>query len=531
MSKKIFFLKDVALISLCFFPLWFFEYKNYLQVNFLIIFILITLISSLILFTLRHKNFNSMFYSVYSIILFYGIDSKIGFFTFVDKQIETGIIKYILPSIFLIFSIILIYKLLAKSEKTKTIFMFVLISLFLINLVPLSLFTYKNYEIENLKLNGKINFSDKKKLIILHLDEMVGYDGIDISIRYGKEAKKSYYDLFNKYQFNLYSAAYSIYNNTVDSIPNLLNFDFNTNKNNSSDYYTWNTFDKKSKWKVNKNKFFEINKNKKIIATKEQSGNFCNKWVDTCLYSNPENNYKKYIKSFDFNEFDYFIKQTHNQRSLLFQYIWKLTRNSKLFNDYHFLTFYKVKFENDLTNFSKLINKTEFDIYFAHFIFPHRPFVFDLDKEKKKCSFNSKYTKNEFFKTHDEMLSQHYKEIICTNYYLDNFLNSLNLNQGKDNLEILILTDTGTGSSNFERNIKANDFQKYLRDNYSVLFAIKNANSVFELNDEFVSSQELFSRFYNNMHYTINSSEIKKVHDWESNTYRSVSNFLVKKEK
>ncbi len=527
MSEEKFTLKDIILVSLCLLPLWLFEYQNYLNINFWFIFLLLTIVTCSFLFLLNYKNkFITLYYFIYSTILFYGIDSKIGFFTFVDKLLKSGLIKYLLPTFFLFFTVYLIYQLLIRSSKTKNIFLFVLISLFLVNLLPLKLFTYNNYEIENIKIDYATKVSEKKKLIILHLDEMVGYDGIDTNISYGAEAKKSYYDLFFKYQFNLYSSAYSIYNNTIDSIPNLLNFDFNTKINNSSNYYDWNNFDKKSKWKVNENKFFENNKNKKIIATKEQSGNFCNKWVKSCLYSNPENNYKKYIKSFKFSEFDYFVKQTHNQRSLLFQYIWKLGLERKLFNDYHFLTFYKVKFENDLENFSKLINKTDFDIYFAHFIFPHRPFIFDLNVDLKKCTFNSKYTSDKYYKNRKDMLTQHYKEIICTNYYLDNFLNSLTNNFNSDNLELLILTDTGTKTPNFENNSENEEYQKYLRDNYSVLFAIKQKNSVFEINEEFVSSQELFSRFFNNEHGKIELSKNKRIHDDVTNTYKSVSNFL-----
>ena len=47
-------------------------------------------------------------------------------------------------------------------------------------------------------------------------------------------------------------------------------------------------------------------------------------------------------------------------------------------NDYHYLTFHKVKFANDLKNFEKIILNTNYDIYLTHFLFPHPPFAFDV---------------------------------------------------------------------------------------------------------------------------------------------------------
>ena len=72
---------------------------------------------------------------------------------------------------------------------------------------------------------------------------------------------------------------------------------------------------------------------------------------------------------------------------------------------------------------------------------------------------------DKFFDTPKKILQQHYKEIVCTNYYLDSFLEKIK--NKIDNLEILLVSDTGTKTED-------NDETKYLRDNYSVLFAIKN---------------------------------------------------------
>ena len=98
----------------------------------------------------------------------------------------------------------------------------------------------------------------------------------------------------------------------MDSIPNLLNFNFNTNKKYKSKfnkYVRWNKFDRGSKWKVVENKFFENNQSKKIIASKEQSADFCYKFVSACLYSNHINTYGKYVDFFEFKLKDYIFKK------------------------------------------------------------------------------------------------------------------------------------------------------------------------------------------------------------------------------
>ena len=60
---------------------------------------------------------------------------------------------------------------------------------------------------------------------------------IDENINYGKMAQKLF-GSFKKFNLKLYSSAYSIYHNSADSIPNLLNFDFQTSKLNSQEYYS-----------------------------------------------------------------------------------------------------------------------------------------------------------------------------------------------------------------------------------------------------------------------------------------------------
>ena len=102
------------------------------------------------------------------------------------------------------------------------------------------------------------------------------------------------------------------------------------------------------------------------------------------MYSNHINTYNKYVELFKFGIKDYIFKKTYNQKTIFFYYFWRFTKtledkfDKKLFNDYHFFVFHKVKFENDLDNLVKLILYTNFDIYFSHLIFPHKPLLLNM---------------------------------------------------------------------------------------------------------------------------------------------------------
>ncbi len=519
---------DFFIICLSILPIWFFDKENFFNLKIFLFFIFILI---LFYFFLRVcVKLNKFFYILFiSTIIFYGLDSKIGFWIFFENQFFVSWEKYIYSFLFVILSIILIFLLLGHSEISKKIFLFSLFTLMIVNLAPNYFNDKEIYVIENLNIQKK-NTVDKKKIIILHLDEMVGYNGIDEKIPYGKLAKKSYLNLFSKHNFEVFGSAYSIYNNTVDSIPNLLNFDFSTSKDYKSkfnEYVRWNSFDRKSKWKVVKNKFFENNKSKNIIASKEQSADFCYKYVNACLYSNHINTYNKYVELFKFGIKDYIFKKTYNQKTIFFYYFWRFTKtledkfDKKLFNDYHFFVFHKVKFENDLDNLVKLILYTNFDIYFSHLIFPHKPFTFEYDDKSNRCYFEENYINNFDYSNTKSLLQQHYKEIICTNLYLDNFFQKLKSNKNFENHEIILVSDTGTITNN--KNMKG-----FYRDNYSVLYARKITNSIdFKINNEFVSSQELFSRHYNDNHNFADVVKYKnRIHLHDTNEFVDVNDFM-----
>ena len=62
------------------------------------------------------------------------------------------------------------------------------------------------------------------RLIHLILDEHQGIEGIPLDTDYARKLKHKIKELYQRYGFNLYGGAYSHYFETVDSIPNLVNF-------------------------------------------------------------------------------------------------------------------------------------------------------------------------------------------------------------------------------------------------------------------------------------------------------------------
>tara|TARA_B100000686_G_scaffold348273_1_gene438884 strand:- start:358 stop:1950 length:1593 start_codon:yes stop_codon:yes gene_type:complete len=507
---------DLILIYFCITPVWLFSKLGVYEIFIISISVLLTFFIFLLITKIKKKN--SLFFI--SIIFFYGLDSKLGLWSIFETQIDSGLVRYLLSIIFSSLIIIFIFKIINKDVlKFKKIFSFMIVLLFSINWLFDYNFHSKNKKIETLTLENKI--IQKDKTIILLLDEMIGHDGINEKIKYGKLAKKSYTNLSKKFDFKLYSSAYTIFDESIHSIPALLNFDHQTYKNNSKNYYFESVFDKKTKWIIKKNKFFEQNKEKKIITNKNQAISYCSNIPNECIVSDAINNSNIYLDNFNFSKKDYFFKKMHNQKSITFQIIWRVLYEKKLINDYHYLTFNKVKFDNDLKNLGQIINNTNYDIYFFHLLFPHRPFTFELKFDENKCFFNEKYLDNSLFEDERKTLEQHYKEIICTNNYLSKFLDTLSVNFNTNhNYKIILMSDTGLKQ---KEEIKD---QLSMKNHHSVFFAVKQKNKKFEIDENFKSSQELFSNYLNKENqYKQNDQLIHKVYSTIDNKFIKIKKF------
>jgi len=517
-DKKDSLLLNFFLIIICVTPYWILN--DFDSINKSIIFYYFVYINFffIILFILKLIKNDKLIYFFYSSLIFYGLDNKLSFLIYFEDLSKYSILKYFAVLIFCLITIITLYLFLKKNFLlTKKISLNFLLIVFLINFFVNFNLNNKYEKIEKFKTtsyNLEEKFKTKKTLIII-LDEMLGYRSIDERKNFGSMAKKSYIDLFKKHNFTLFESSYSIYDNSEQAISASLNFDYNINKNNINSYVKKRSLDKNTLWEIKKNKFFEENNSRKIISNKNHAIHYCNDQVIKCFQSNSINNYGNYVKNFNFNSLNYFLEEMSNENSILLKFYFKILEKTKIYKNYHYLTFNKAKFQNDLNNLSKIVKFEKAEIFLFHFLFPHRPFFFEIASKEKGCIFNKDKLKISD-KNVNEVLIQHYKEIICTNYYLDKFLDNIFKDIDSKNINIVIMSDTG---------IKIGDKSKKenLKNHHSVLFASKINNKKFNLDSSFVSSQKLFNNFIKNK--TSESDKIIKIYDETTNEFVSIDEF------
>ena len=493
--------------------------------------------------TYQFKKFNNLknTYLIFlSMIIFLGFDKNLKLWLFfqtmlITLQTEKNLISYLTSFIFFIFVSYFIFKISSKNEtnlKKAALFSILFLSIFNISSEYYLDMRHKNLEkiIEKNK-SDDLNHN-KERNVIIFLDGLVGPGGIDDKIDKDIGAKTSIINLYKKHDFKLYTNAYSIYYETIQSIPSVLNFDFQAKIDNSStaldptlltnrrtyskemmldkNYMKASTLDKNSTYFLKKNKFFSEN-GKKIFATKNRIFNFCNEKVSEC-YSLNHNfpSEKKYV-----SRFESLIKNLRDERSILYQYLWRTLVLFGFEKEFLFIT-EKIFFEKDLNDLERVVSNSDFDTYLSFYMYPHSPFI--LEKNGENCLLK-KITKNPFEleDTRKDLLEKHYQEIYCGNLIIDKFLNRLKENNNFNNLNILIISDTGYKIDMNDLNIKTAGLEKYnkkyLNDAHKVLFAIKQGNSSYGIDDTLISSQELFSKYFKKNYANMKSESEAVVFD------------------
>ena len=169
-----------------------------------------------------------------------------------------------------------------------------------------------------------------------------------------------------------------------------------------------------------------------------------------------------------------------------------------------------------------MISSTNYETYLTFYMFPHSPFII---KKGKNCLF-SKYAKEIFVQEESSysLFMKHYQEIYCVNLIFDKFLEKLSVKNKMENLNILIISDTGMKID--KNDIKNNNIDslgnhdpKYINDAHKVLFAIHKGNSTYSLDETLISSQELFSKYFNNNYIPKKDVKSFKVFDNQKNSF------------
>lgn len=482
---------NLILVSTVFFPFWL-VFSNESKPIFKEIFFLYIL-AILIFYTLteflKKKKFIFFEKILISLLIFFGLDINFGLWLIFDKIFDLRVLNYIFSLIIIITICFFIFKLI-KKDKNKKFFTIILVGLTFYNsviLLQLNTNTKRNYENEEGK-NQTLSKNQNRKLII-YLDEMVGPGAINPSSVYGKKALKSFKNTFANNNFKIYENSFSIFPQTVQSITHSLNFSFDK-KNNTKKYSGENYFDRESKWYVKKNKFFD--QSSSVLANKSLGLDFCrNKNVDKCVNINADLLSAKFIEGFDVSKKEYVFNKFHKTNSILIRYIWRIFYSISFFPHYSDFTYQKAYFENNLEDIFDIISNTNYEVNLFHLLVPHRPFGYRM-VDDKKCIFDKKRIQINHGTTSEinkKYLNEYYQEVTCTNIFLNNFFQKLKRQNIFENLDILVISDTGVGMTTKER------MYNYL-SGHSILFAIKTNNEIKINKDKLLSSQFLFAKFF-----------------------------------
>ena len=161
----------------------------------------------------------------------------------------------------------------------------------------------------------------------------------------------------------------------------------------------------------------------------------------------------------------------------------------------------KAYFEKDLSKLFEVIKNEKYDLYFAHFLVPHKPFGFD-----RKCNYKNFPALNfdPIF-----MQTQHNNEIYCTNLFLNNFFDKMKKLANFNDFKIIIVSDHGARNS-----LDPKDF-------FSVNTLVKDSIKQTYIDKEIISVQDVVSEFFNQS--KINNSTDKKYYDYDTKKFIDVN--------
>ena len=502
-------LKFYNLIGLiAFIPIWVFRGNlNYIEISLAIFFFfLLPFIFHFYFFGnlfIKKEKPNKFFLSYYlSLIIVFSIDHNLGlmgtinYIQNVKKSLaivdfEVSNIEIII--LFLILSIIIfliIYFLEEKGVKILIVFLFTLI-------VTNALDFRKNVSSFPKITQNKFykNSNNRQKKLVLIFDEMSGINSLESIHPSGSEFKKNAKNFFEKYGFAYYVNAKSVSAASDISIPTLLNFIQDNseiqkykdlrlkNKNpltkKSKNYFTEN--------EILNNKFFDNSDNKNIIVYQSLYLDFCKHHkVIKCHQFNPFDRNNKFVNGFKDNALSRILSAYTNSLSVVGKYLLRIGRQLKLADSYLDPIGEKATFPHLLNQIANGIKNDKADLYFAHYLVPHRPFFWD-----EKCNFDGiRESKGNFFQFRfnnmEDKVIQHNIERNCMIYFLDKFMKKINKTKFWKNLDIFIISDHGA------RLLSENDNFK------SVMFAIKSEKVLPGMYDDKIISNSLFKKLMSN---------------------------------
>lgn len=459
-----------------FFPI--FSLKSNLNINEIILSIIFFLVPILILnyVLIKKKLINNFFSKLYlSILIVLSIDNALGLWNGVIqplrpffRDIFTSI--YYPSILFLLILIIIFYLVITFAEKKFLNIILVFVStIFLFSVFDQtkSYKKIKDYELENKKIFPKTN-------IVLILDEMSGLNSFESKYD-NNQIDEKIKNFYKKYNFEFYSNIKSNASNSVSSISSLLNLtsDFvrkETVRESESYFY---------EYEMHKNLFFEKFKN--ISVYQNIHLDYCvAKNVSKCKTYNPFGQ-KVFLDGFKNIFFTKIISLWKLNGSIISTLAWRTLREIRIIDSILEPEGHKVSFNDLFNNINNDVVSKNYDLIFVHTLVPHRPYGFDKD-----CKYNGKLSLRNNFFSEKEHVNQHNIERNCVISFLDSFISNLKSNDKLNSLNITILSDHGARISKEDES-----------SNLSVIFAIKNQNTIYKEFSEDAIIQNVFGELFN----------------------------------
>lgn len=502
----------IFFVSLSIFPIWLFKSSfnfNWIVIYFLIIFCIPLF---LILFSLRNvdgyytsSQLTIIQNSIISSVVLYGLDQHIGLWEIVNYFLHRGKGLYVVAIILLISFWFIIFFIIKKSYF-KYIFILLIVT-FTYNLASQdknlkkleSTISFNNYADTKLMINK--SRVDVKPTLFIILDEMNGIGSLDPEIKNYVKAKKSYLDIVNNHKFKIYPNSYTIFSSTSHSIPRMLNFDDAMTNPDANNYLTDHDeyfFTKK----LIKNKLFDSLDNKKIYVKQSRAIDYCNNInVIRCDTFDPLS--KKVLNELNYSNpiLSEFISKFSYQNSIFARFLSRLLAELDYINLFSSPRSDKAYFEKDLSKLFEVIENEKYDLYFAHFLVPHKPFGYD-----KKCNYKNFRVLN---LNTTYMKTQHNDEIYCTNSYLNKFLSKMKKLDNYDDFKIIIVSDHGARNSSEPK------------DSFSVAALVKDTTQQPFIDKKIISVQKIVSDFFNQE--KISSSNFNKYYDYETQKFLDIN--------
>ena len=484
---------SIFIISL--FPIWIFksDLENYkLIFSFLIFFIFPLILISLLYFRFQNTKIKNL---ILVLTLFFGLDSNFKLWELVGFNYFEGISKYYSAIFFSILVCLILFFLNLKFAKKFIILAFIfLFSGFITNLFnnDSNIKNINEYKIQN------VNKNFKEPLIIIILDELTSFENININSKEGRKAQEKILEFSRKYKFDIINNAYSIYSATDQAVPSLLNFELITNENFHKFIAPHEEYQFYRKLKINR--FFDLPNFKSISVFQNLAVDFCShKKVNSCKTFNHFSKNNLYLDGFKRDFFSVIISKYNYHNSIFSRFLSRVLSEFHLIHLHNLPRSNKAAFKYRLNNFQKEINLGKHDLYFAHFIVPHKPYAYN-----QKCNYEPINILNQNIA---ENKTIHYQEIYCVFSFLDNFLSKID-----ENSTVLILSDHGS-------RIEDNDISKY-----GVFFSIKNIENLNILSETLNSnfpSQILFDKLFKINNFDENYNGL--VFDYKTKKFRKKS--------